>query len=148
MRKITCAYSSLSCMIEGQSSNLVINQGCLKTNPEERLTIDQVIQNKWVSVSEYFSSLSSTILQVPNISKWRLKPLGASSILTEDNVMDNRDVTQLQTSFPGDTQQTSQRRQLSYFHQVFRAMTKNLDRVQLNKSFFCSNTTRFRPRRC
>lgn len=26
-------------------------QGCLKTNPEERLTIDQVIQNKWVSVS-------------------------------------------------------------------------------------------------
>ena len=26
-------------------------QGCLKTNPEERLSIDQVIQNKWVSVS-------------------------------------------------------------------------------------------------
>jgi len=24
-------------------------KGCLKTNPEERLTIDQVIQNKWVS---------------------------------------------------------------------------------------------------
>ena len=24
-------------------------QGCLKTNPEERLTIDQVIRNQWIS---------------------------------------------------------------------------------------------------
>ena len=25
-------------------------KGCLKTNPEERLTIDEVIRNKWVAV--------------------------------------------------------------------------------------------------
>ena len=28
-------------------------KGCLKTNPEERLTIDMVIKNKWISVN-YF----------------------------------------------------------------------------------------------
>ena len=32
--------------------------GCLKTNPEERLTIDQVIQTKWVSVSSFFVILN------------------------------------------------------------------------------------------
>ena len=34
-----------------QSLTNIPCQGCLKTNPEERLSIDQVIQNKWVSVS-------------------------------------------------------------------------------------------------
>ena len=29
-------------------------RGCLNTNPEERLTIDQVLQTKWVSVSRSF----------------------------------------------------------------------------------------------
>ena len=33
--------------------------GCLKTNPEERLTIDQVIQTKWVSVSSFFVILNN-----------------------------------------------------------------------------------------
>ena len=28
-------------------------KGCLKTNPEERLTIGQVIRNHWISVGKY-----------------------------------------------------------------------------------------------
>ena len=32
-------------------------RGCLKTNPQERLTIDQVIETKWISVSLFNSRL-------------------------------------------------------------------------------------------
>ena len=30
-------------------------KGCLKTNPEERLTIDEVIRNKWIAVMRKIS---------------------------------------------------------------------------------------------
>ena len=146
MKKITCAYSSLSCIMEGQSSNLVVNQGCLKTNPEERLTIDQVIQNKWVSVSEYFSSLSSTILQV-NISKWRLKPLGALSILAEDNVTDIQGCHSVANVIPRGDSANQSKTTTFVFSPSFQG-DDNKSRAQLNKSSFCSNTTRFRRRRC
>ena len=34
-------------------------KGCLRTNPDERLTIDQVIKNKWISVSLQVAGLFS-----------------------------------------------------------------------------------------
>ena len=38
--------------VSNEAKDLI--RGCLKTNPDERLTIDQVIQTKWVSVSSLF----------------------------------------------------------------------------------------------
>ena len=37
-------------------------KGCLKTNPEERHTIDEVIKNKWISVSFLTSKLLANLL--------------------------------------------------------------------------------------
>ena len=38
--------------VSNEAKDLI--RGCLNTNPEERLTIDQVLQTKWVSVSRSF----------------------------------------------------------------------------------------------
>ena len=60
-------------------------RGCLKTNPEERLTIDQVIQTKWVSVSSSFHP-SSTLTDIGLLQQCNTvpqTPLQTSSILKE-----------------------------------------------------------------
>ena len=38
--------------VSAECKNLI--KKCLKTNPQERPTIDQVIENTWISVSETF----------------------------------------------------------------------------------------------
>ena len=64
-----------------------ICQGCLKTNPEERLTIDQVIRAQWIAVS------SGTLFE--SAAKYKLKylqqynavpqtPLLTSDVLKEE----------------------------------------------------------------
>ena len=64
-----------------------ICQGCLKTNPEERLTIDQVIRAQWIAVS------SGTLFD--SAAKYKLKyfqqynavpqtPLLTSDVLKEE----------------------------------------------------------------
>jgi serine/threonine protein kinase len=49
-------------------------KGCLKTNPEERLTIDQVIGSKWVAVrlSDY---LYETLVENYNKGQKRLEEI-------------------------------------------------------------------------
>ena len=43
--------------VSNEAKDLI--RGCLNTNPEERLTIDQVLHTKWVSVSGSFLLFSS-----------------------------------------------------------------------------------------
>ena len=47
-------------------------KGCLKTNPEERLTIDQVIGSKWVEVRSFWIQVS--LLDWPNQNFSNMKP--------------------------------------------------------------------------
>ena len=61
-------------------------RGCLNTNPEERLTIDQVLQTKWVSVSRSFlfvSSLPNTCDLFQQCNTVPQTPLQTGSILKE-----------------------------------------------------------------
>ena len=59
-------------------------RGCLKTNPQERLTIDQVIGTKWISVSNsllaYFFCKTSTFQQWTTVPQ---TPLATGSVLKE-----------------------------------------------------------------
>ena len=49
-------------------------KGCLKTNPDERLTIDEVIRNKWIAVCDIFKlSLSQSMTQsLSNSERYRV----------------------------------------------------------------------------
>ena len=51
-------------------------RGCLKTNPQERLTIDQVIETKWISVSNSLLAYFFFVKPPPfSNGRWCLKLL-------------------------------------------------------------------------
>ena len=59
-------------------------RGCLKTNPQERLTIDQVIETKWISVSN--SLLTCYFCKTSTFQQWTTvpqTPLATGSVLKE-----------------------------------------------------------------
>merc|ERR1711915_1156333 len=60
-------------------------KGCLKTNPAERLSINQVIESKWISVSfiSFYKIIKINILQQYNTVP--PTPLLTSDVLKEEN---------------------------------------------------------------
>ena len=52
--------------VSAECKNLI--KKCLKTNPQERPTIDQVIENTWISVSETYKIFSFYFLVIKVIN--------------------------------------------------------------------------------
>lgn len=57
-------------------------KGCLKTNPEERLTIDDVIRNKWVAVCLNITPI--TVATITNVSFQQYNAVPQTPLLTSD----------------------------------------------------------------
>jgi len=60
-------------------------KGCLKTNPAERLSIDQVIESKWISVSFISSYKIIKIVILQQYNTVPPTPLLTSDVLKEEN---------------------------------------------------------------
>ena len=75
MKEITCAYSSLSCIIEGQSSNLVINLGMPEDQSRGEIDYwpshpEQMGLGKWILFIFIINNSSSKYFKMETQTTW------------------------------------------------------------------------------